>query len=806
MSTNTCKELLETGGRSARELLRSLVLLVLNVELVLCLGGARGRFLCSRWSGFALTILCAAAWYMPRVRSWLRRVGQWRWSPPCCVLLTAAGLAVSFGDLSTTAGLSILANALMLASGVLWLGLDAGPEEEAAAMADALTFLPLRFEPAHALPIILAAQMAGISAVSRSVYLGVLVRGPSGPLILFACDAVFMLGLFAFGLVAKGERRPSVPVLVGCLVVALVFAAAIALVPKTGAAAESAGIHLLQSQIMSAIAVRVCAVAFVLVYRWLTGCGLEPRLLLLASTFLAGTFFGADFSVSYARLDDILGYLICGAAICSFVLYGQGRADDGRPVGPNGAQVEENAGPKDLAAEAKDLLTERELQVAELLAEDRTMAEIAQSLGLARSTVGSYSARIYEKLGVGSKSELIVRLRPTEPEPAPEPSANLPVKKPRYLAAGLALDLLAACLCIASFAGGPFLAGWPPVEVRTSAAGFVAVAAALFSLDGTRAHAAAPFAVSLLLLGGALVLDGLVRLPSAALFIASVFCCAFCLVDGSRVSARLGGRGGIVAVCVSVAVAVLLAFVGRGVKTIALAALCFSRLVLLVVEELMCKEPGPAQLREISYSRMPRLVDAVGILTLGAGVYSCCGLLGDSALGVPVALLLALACFCPRAVSDEGDSEVVLCVTVQACVGIALGMSLFGGEVPVVHAVAWGPIPLRLALTVALLVAGACGVVGYLRSQRSRREFNLKLGEGRREELAELVGVTPGECEVLLLLTKGYTVNQAASKLCFSPAAVASRRSKAYKKLGIHRREDIAPVFEKLLEARSAQL
>lgn len=788
------------------ELVRSLALLVLEVELVLCLGGARGRFFCSRWSGLALALLCAAAWYMPRIRSWLRLMGRRRWALPCCALAMAAGLGISLGDLSMIEGLSVLANALMLVGGIMWLALGAGSEEEAAVAPGAPAFLPLQFEQAHALPIILAAQMAGIGVVSRSVYLGVLVRGPSGPLILFACDAVFMLGLFAFGSMARSESRPSAPVLVGCLVVALAFAAAIALVPKTGAAAEDTGIYLPQNQLVAVITVRVCAAAFVLVHRRFVGGGLRPQLLLLASTFLAGTFFGADFSISYARLDNILGYLICGAVICSLLQYEQGQAGDGRPVGPNDAQVVECADPKELAAETKDLLTERELQVAELLAEDRTMAEIAQSLGLARSTVGSYSARIYEKLGVGSKGELIVRLRPPEPETAPEPSANPPVKKPRYLTAGLALDLLVACLCISSFAGGVFLAGWPPVEVGAPATGFVAVAAALFSLDGARVHTATPFAASLLLLGVALVLYGLVWLPSAAMFIASVFCCAFCLVDGSRVSARLGDRRRIGAVCVSVAVAVLLVFVGREAKTIALSALCFSRLVVLVAERLMDEEPGPAQLREISYSRMPRLVDAVGILTLGAGVYSCCGLLGGSALGVPVALLLALACFCPRAVSDEGDSEVVLCVTVQACVGIALGMSLFGGEMPVVYAVAWGPIPLRLALTVALLVAGACGAVGYLRSQRRRREFNLKLGEGRREELAELVGVTPGECEVLLLLTKGYTVNQAASKLCLSPAAVASRRSKAYKKLGIHRREDIAPVFEKLLEARSAQL
>lgn len=122
------------------------------------------------------------------------------------------------------------------------------------------------------------------------------------------------------------------------------------------------------------------------------------------------------------------------------------------------------------------------------------------------------------------------------------------------------------------------------------------------------------------------------------------------------------------------------------------------------------------------------------------------------------------------------------------------------------YEVAWGPVPLRLAVIFALLAAGTAAVGGYMRSQWGRREFGLRIGGGRPEDLAELVGVTPGECEVLTLLAKGFSVSQAASMLFLSPAAVTSRRSRAYKKLGIHRRGEIAPTFERILEARMAQI
>lgn len=52
-------------------------------------------------------------------------------------------------------------------------------------------------------------------------------------------------------------------------------------------------------------------------------------------------------------------------------------------------------------------LTPREVQIVELLAHGRSMAHAAQELGLATNTVRNYVQRIYEKLDVHSKQELI---------------------------------------------------------------------------------------------------------------------------------------------------------------------------------------------------------------------------------------------------------------------------------------------------------------------------------------------------------------------------------------------------------------
>ena len=65
-----------------------------------------------------------------------------------------------------------------------------------------------------------------------------------------------------------------------------------------------------------------------------------------------------------------------------------------------------------LAFPEEESLTSREQQVLELLVEGFSYKEIAQRLGISTSTVGTYVQRIYEKLHVSSRREIMARRRP----------------------------------------------------------------------------------------------------------------------------------------------------------------------------------------------------------------------------------------------------------------------------------------------------------------------------------------------------------------------------------------------------------
>jgi len=64
------------------------------------------------------------------------------------------------------------------------------------------------------------------------------------------------------------------------------------------------------------------------------------------------------------------------------------------------------------ASPDEETLTAREQQVLELLVEGFSYKEIAQQLGISSSTVGTYVQRIYEKLHVSSRREIMARRRP----------------------------------------------------------------------------------------------------------------------------------------------------------------------------------------------------------------------------------------------------------------------------------------------------------------------------------------------------------------------------------------------------------
>jgi DNA-binding NarL/FixJ family response regulator len=61
-------------------------------------------------------------------------------------------------------------------------------------------------------------------------------------------------------------------------------------------------------------------------------------------------------------------------------------------------------------------LSDRELQVFEFLRQGLGNSAIAERLGLSQKTVGTYKARLMEKLGVRTTPELVARVRGASPE------------------------------------------------------------------------------------------------------------------------------------------------------------------------------------------------------------------------------------------------------------------------------------------------------------------------------------------------------------------------------------------------------
>lgn len=64
------------------------------------------------------------------------------------------------------------------------------------------------------------------------------------------------------------------------------------------------------------------------------------------------------------------------------------------------------------SANPLDVLSDRELQVYEMLGKGLGNKDIADRLGVSHKTIGTYKARLMEKMGVRTTSDLIVRTRP----------------------------------------------------------------------------------------------------------------------------------------------------------------------------------------------------------------------------------------------------------------------------------------------------------------------------------------------------------------------------------------------------------
>lgn len=139
-------------------------------------------------------------------------------------------------------------------------------------------------------------------------------------------------------------------------------------------------------------------------------------------------------------------------AVVLFVLARRQAAIQGGPIGACGDERPFAEGPASVVREALlslrggGALSERELEVACGLACGHSVAEIAQELGVSASTVSTYRARAYEKLGVETNAQLVASLtRPSPPDPRD-------AQKPRFRSCmlpgvALAAACVAGCLC-----------------------------------------------------------------------------------------------------------------------------------------------------------------------------------------------------------------------------------------------------------------------------------------------------------------------------------------------------------------------
>lgn len=122
----------------------------------------------------------------------------------------------------------------------------------------------------------------------------------------------------------------------------------------------------------------------------------------------------------------------------------RGTCGDERPSAEDPASVVREAL---LGLRGGGALSERELEVACGLACGHPVAEIAQELGVSASTVSTYRARAYEKLGVETNAQLVASLTRPSSQPDSE-DAQKPIFRSRLLpGVALAAACVAGCLC-----------------------------------------------------------------------------------------------------------------------------------------------------------------------------------------------------------------------------------------------------------------------------------------------------------------------------------------------------------------------
>lgn len=155
---------------------------------------------------------------------------------------------------------------------------------------------------------------------------------------------------------------------------------------------------------------------------------------------------------------------IAGAVALFVLARWQGEAIQEGPRGTCGDERPSAEDPASVVREALlglrggGALSERELEVACGLACGHSVAEIAQELGVSASTVSTYRARAYEKLGVETNAQLVASLTRPSSQPDSE-DAQKPIFRSRLLpGVALAAACVAGCLCVCYEGDGALVA------------------------------------------------------------------------------------------------------------------------------------------------------------------------------------------------------------------------------------------------------------------------------------------------------------------------------------------------------------
>lgn len=406
-------------------------------------------------------------------------------------------------------------------------------------------------------------------------------------------------------------------------------------------------------------------------------------------------------------------------------------------------------------------LSTREAEVLCALHGGGSVTSVAEALGVSRSTVGSYCARAYRKIGVRTQKEAFAVLDGLIAE---EDEASL---QPRWAFAYVGLALLLATLALAPWIGPD---GWVLRYVREHMSrASVLVAVLLMSLVGSGSARAR---VSLQA-GG----------RDVAVVLAIVLLLPVLFTRAPAALVRIPSLPDLLAISL---LACALALLLRGLGLFSPAVRCCS-----------------------AVSTSPSVPQAVGLFSGGAGW----------GLAASIARTLYLMRLIPRPPVGAALVVVVGLVISASFVAVLLHGSRARGISPRPIALSLMPVllpgfslgdaayvsesslPLALGALSALTVAGCCAAVGYARLL-SRR---CALGEPDEDQLVVLVrkawGLTEAPARVAVLVARGESVAQVANRLVVSQTTVRSHLRTVYHALDVHSRSELVIALAALQSA-----